>query len=106
MERDMLQKRESFLAMLFQTGILLGIVLIITVFMAPAFAEESFSVSCYKDAKSASPVGRVVVFDVATAALACNNLYYDCKGRCIACYQDFDYVSNVCVDNAGNTFLK
>jgi len=51
-------------------------------------------------------VGSVVVFDVATAALACNNLYYDCKGRCIACYQDFDYVSNVCVDNAGNTFLK
>ena len=106
MERDMLQKRESFLAMLFQTGILLGIVLIITVFMAPAFAEESFSVSCYKDAKSDWSLGRVVVFDVATAAMACNSMYYDCKGICIGCYQDFDYVSNVCVDNRGNTFLK
>jgi len=97
MERNMLQKRESFLAMLFQTGILLGIVLIITVFMAPAFAEESFSVSCYKDAKSASPVGRVVVFDVATAAwraITCTTIVREMHWF----YQDFDYVSNVCVD--------
>ena len=106
MERDKLQKRESFLAMFFETAILLGIVLIVAGFMTPAYAEESFSVSCYKDAKSSLSVGSVVVFDVATAALACNNMYYDCKGRCIGCYQDFDYVSNVCVDNWGNTFLK
>lgn len=106
MERDKLQKRESFLKMLFEPAILLGIMLIIAGFMTPAFAEESFSASCYKDAKSTLPVGTVVVFDVATAALACNNMYYDCKGRCIGCYQDFDYVSNVCVDNWGNTFLK
>jgi uncharacterized membrane protein (DUF441 family) len=106
MERAKLQKRVSFIAMLFEIGILFGIVLIVTGFMAPAFADESISVSCYKDAKSDLSVGSAVVFDVAVSAVSCNNLYYDCKGRCIGCYQDFDYVSNVCVDNGGNTFLK
>ena len=36
----------------------------------------------------------------------CNSLYYDCKGKCIACFHDFDYVDYVCVDASGRTFLR
>jgi len=73
---------------------------------APAFADESISISCYKDAKSPWSLGNVAVYDAAEAAQACNLMYYDCRGRCIGCYQDSDYVDNVCVDIRGNTFLK
>jgi hypothetical protein len=48
----------------------------------------------------------VVVFDFSTAAIACNNVYYECKGKCIGCYHDFDYVDYVCVDTSGRTFLR
>ena len=106
MERDRLGKRDSILAMLFTVGILSEIVLIVTGFMVPAFADESISIACYKDAKSSLSLGRGVVYDVAEAAQACNSMYYDCRGRCIGCYQDFDYVDNVCVDMQGDTFLK
>jgi hypothetical protein len=81
-------------------------VIIMTGFMVPTFAEESISISCYNEAKSSWPLGNVSVFDVAQAAQACNVMYYDCKGRCIGCYQDFDYIDNVCVDIRGSTFLK
>jgi hypothetical protein len=105
MKRDRLQKRGSFLSMLFCAA-LFPLTLVIAGFITPTFADESISVSCYKDAKSSWSVGKVVVFDVAEAAQACNSMYYDCRGKCIGCYQDFDYVDNVCVDMRGNTFLK
>jgi len=66
-------------------------------------AEESTTAYCYRDNRS---LGSVVVFDVSTAAMACNNLYYDCKGKCIGCFHDFDYVDYVCVDMSGRTFLR
>jgi hypothetical protein len=78
----------------------------VTGFMEPIFAEESISISCYNEVKSSWPVGNVSVFDIALAAQTCNLMYYDCKGRCIGCYQDSDYIDNVCVDARGNTFLK
>lgn len=106
MKRDRLQKRGSLLSLLFRVALLSVMVVIAAGFMAPAFADDSISVSCYKDAKSSLSVGRVVVYDVAEAAQACNSMYYDCRGRCIGCYQDFDYVDSVCVDMRGNTFLK
>lgn len=106
MKRDRLQKRGFLLTLLFRVALLSVMVVIAAGFMAPAFADDSISVSCYKDAKSSLSVGRVVVYDVAEAAQACNSMYYDCRGRCIACYQDFDYVDSVCVDMRGNTFLK
>lgn len=68
-----------------------------------AASDESISVSCYTGDRSP---GTVVVFDVQAAAAACNDMYYDCRSRCIACYHDFDYVDYVCVDMQGNTFLK
>jgi len=106
MERDRLQKSEFLLPTHFRVGILSVMVLMVTGSMAPAFADESISISCYKDAKSAWSLGTVVVYDVAEAAQACSSAYYDCRGRCIGCYHDFDYVDNVCVDMQGNTFLK
>lgn len=106
MEMDKLKKKGSLSAALLEAGILSGIVLLAAGLMTPVFADESISVSCYKDAKSAWSVGSVAVFNVAEAAQACNSLYYDCRGRCVGCYQDFDYVDNVCVDIRGNTFLK
>ena len=105
MERNKLQKR-TFLAALIMAGILSGTVLLATGLMAPASADESFSISCYKDPGSDLSVGSVVVYDVSLAARSCNSMYYDCRGRCIGCYHDFDYIDNVCVDMQGNTFLK
>jgi hypothetical protein len=69
----------------------------------PVSAEESMTTYCYRDNRS---LGSVVVFDISTAATACNNVYYECKGKCIACYHDFDYVDYVCVDISGRTFLR
>ena len=106
MKKYRLQKRGSFASLLFGVALSCVMVVIAAGFMSPVLADDSISVSCYKDAKSSWSVGRVVVFDVAEAAQACNSMYYDCRGKCIGCYQDFDYVDNVCVDMRGNTFLK
>jgi hypothetical protein len=106
MKRGRVQMKDSVLAMLSVIALLSVMMIIVTGFMVPAYADESISISCYNEAKSSWPVGRVEVFDVAQAAQACNSLYYDCKGRCIGCYQDSDYLDNVCVDMWGNTFLK
>jgi len=106
MKRGRVQMKASVLAMLSVIALLSVMMIIVTAFMVPAYADESISISCYNEAKSSWPVGRVEVFDVAQAAQACNSLYYDCRGRCIGCYQDSDYLDNVCVDMRGNTFLK
>lgn len=81
------------------------IIMLVTVvqLILPISAEESISVYCYRDGRS---VGNAVVFDVANAARACNNLYYDCKGKCIGCFNDYDYIDYVCVDVLGRTFLR
>ena len=71
--------------------------------IAPTFADDSIPVVCYVDGR---PIGSVEVFNVVDAARLCNITYYDCRGRCVGCFHDFDYVENVCVDNGGNTFLR
>ena len=67
------------------------------------FAEENMPVTCYKDG---SRIGTVTVFDWRTAAATCNTTLYDCKGACIGCFHDFDYVDNVCIDMNGREFLR
>jgi hypothetical protein len=90
-----------------RTHILIGMAM--TIFMTvmqlilPVSAEESISAYCYRDGRS---IGSVAIFDVSNAALACNNFFYDCKGKCIGCFHDFDYVDYVCVDTSGRTFLR
>ena len=81
-------------------------VLLVAALVAQTFAEESISVSCYNLQKSRLPIGSVVVYDTAQAALACNSTYYDCRGRCVGCFADSDYFDAVCVDVRGTMFLK
>jgi len=71
--------------------------------IAPICADDSIPVVCYVNGR---PVGNVSVFNVVEAARTCNITYYDCRGRCVGCFHDFDYVENVCVDDGGNTFLR
>ncbi len=66
-------------------------------------ADENMPVTCYKDG---SRIGTVTVFDWRTAAETCNKTLYDCKGACIGCFHDFDYVDNVCIDMNGREFLR
>jgi hypothetical protein len=84
-------------------GIAMMIFLILTQIILPVSAEESISAYCYRDGRS---IGSVVIYDVSNAALACNNFYYDCKGKCIGCFNDSDYIDYVCVDTSGRTFLR
>jgi len=84
-------------------GIAMVIFLTLIQIILPVSAEESITIFCYRDSRS---LGNVVVFDVANAAAACNNLYYDCKGQCIGCFNDYDYIDYVCVDRSGRTFLR
>ena len=84
-------------------GIAMVIFLTLIQIILPVSAEESITAYCYRDSRS---LGCVVVFDVSNAASACNNLYYDCKGKCIGCFNDYDYIDYVCVDRSGRTFLR
>ena len=106
MKRDRLQKMSSLLSMLFGGCIFSVVMLIVMGSMAPAFADESITIWCYEDAKSTWYLGSVSVYNGDQGAQACNSRYYECRGRCIGCYHDFDYIDNVCVDMHGNTFLK
>jgi len=83
----------------------MAIVLFLTLIQTilPVSAEESITAYCYRDGRS---LGSVVIFDTSNGATACNNLYYECKGKCIGCFHDFDYVDYVCVDISGRTFLR
>jgi hypothetical protein len=82
-------------------GIMIALALIPII--VPVSAEESITAYCYRDNRS---IGNVAVYENTNAAEACNSLYYDCKGKCIACFHDFDYVDYVCVDRSGRTFLR
>lgn len=84
-------------------GGILSIVMLMTAVGAPS-AEESISVACYFGDRLVGD--GVVVFDVSSAAQACNGLFYDCRGRCFGCFHDFDYAEDVCVDMYGRTFLR
>ncbi len=101
MNKIRIRKRGAGVIKSIATGILSCV--IILSLTAPAFAVDSISVSCYADNFF---VGNVTVFNVSTAASACNLLYYDCKGRCSGCFTDYDYVEEVCVDTNGSLYLK
>jgi hypothetical protein len=84
-------------------GMAIVIFLTLIQIVSPVSADESITAYCYRDNRS---LGNVVIYDVSNAATACNNLYYDCKGKCIGCFHDFDYIDYVCVDTSGRTFLR
>lgn len=96
-----MRKRVSLVPKLIGVCILLLIALSGSV--APTLADESVTVACYAGNQS---VGSVVVFNLADAARACNSMYYDCRGRCVGCIYDYDYVHDVCVDVSSRTYLR
>jgi hypothetical protein len=66
-------------------------------------ADENMAVICYK---GKSQIGTATVFDWRSASATCNTILKDCRGACIGCFHDFDYVDDVCVDVSGNIFLR
>lgn len=66
-------------------------------------ADENMPVTCYK---GNSRIGTVTVFDWRSAAATCNSVLYDCRGACIGCFRDSEYIADVCIDSAGRTFLR
>ena len=101
MKINILKRRRLLLG-----SIMLGLLVVAVGFVAQAFADESISVSCYNLQASELPVGNAVVYDTSQAARACNSMYYNCKGKCVGCFTDQDYVEAVCVDVNGTLFLK
>jgi hypothetical protein len=88
-------------------GVCLLLLIALSVSVAITLADESVSATCYLNQSVGNvSVGSVVVFNVANAAQACNSMYNDCRGRCIGCIYDNDYVHDVCVDVSGRTFLR
>ena len=78
---------------------------LLTVFVAPeaTVAADSIAVSCYNNNQY---VGNITVLETRGAANACNQMYYACRGECSACFIDFDYVEEVCVDIYNRTYLR
>jgi hypothetical protein len=71
----------------------------------PMYADEGISVACYAGNASWS-LGTALVFDVTIGAQVCNSMYVDCRGRCVGCFHDNDYVRDVCVDAGGSLFFR
>jgi hypothetical protein len=101
MREDRPQKQSFRAIKLFGTVIISLMLLMGSV--ATLSAAESISISCYIGNRY---IGSIVVFDVRTSADACNSVYYDCKGECSGCFQDFDYVTDVCINTNGVTYLR
>jgi hypothetical protein len=84
-------------------GITILLFLTLIQIILPVSAEESMTIYCYRDSRS---LGSVAVFDISHAVTACNNVYYECKGKCVGCFHDFDYIDYVCIDASGRFFLR
>ncbi len=107
MEKNRPQGRGTCSGMSFWGSIILSLLLGAAAgLLGQAFADESITVSCYNLQKSQNPIGNIVVYDTAQAAAACNLAYYDCRGKCVGCFSDSDYIDSVCVTATGTLFLK
>jgi len=96
-----MRKRVSLVPQLI--GLCIFLLIALSALLTATRADESVTAACYAGNRS---VGSVVVFSVSDAARACNSLYYDCRGGCVGCVYDYDYVRNVCSDVSGRTFLR
>ena len=106
MKMNRLKRSGAFLQVLLRASIILGLLFVVMGPITKSFADQGISVSCYNLEKSEIPIGNVVVYDTSLAARSCNSLYYDCKGRCVGCFTDQDYLDSVCVDLSGTMFLN
>jgi hypothetical protein len=71
--------------------------------VAGTLADESMPVTCYRNG---SRIGTVTVFNWKAGASTCNMVLYDCRGECMGCFRDNDYIDDVCIDTRGNEFLR
>jgi len=73
--------------------------------IASVAAEEDIAVDCYiKTDDNYVFIDDVVVYDPLKAATTCNEVYSDCKGKCIGCIDSEG--EQDCYDSSGNIFLK
>ncbi len=98
MRSERIRMRRAAAAM---TLIALAIVLFVSA--GTSYGDETISVSCYQDSRR---IGSITTFEWQSAAAACNSFFYDCRGWCIGCFYDSDYVEAVCVNNNGTVFLR
>jgi hypothetical protein len=69
--------------------------------------DQNISVTCFLgNPNDRNSLGDIMVNGAGTAGATCNSLYFSCKGRCFACFSDFDLSQDICVDNSGRKFLK
>lgn len=79
----------------------------IIVFIAPAYAVDSITVSCYIGNPSDNvQIDNIEVFDVSDATKKCNDIFEDCTGKCIGCYIDSESSEETCIDKSGKHFTK
>ena len=75
-------------------------------FVVLAQGKESTRVSCYVgDPANSQQLGDLETFNVANAALLCNNVFNDCNGNCTACYRS-DEGTTVCIDSTGRQYTR
>jgi hypothetical protein len=68
---------------------------------------QNLSVTCYLgNPNDRNTLGSITVPGVAASGPTCNSLFFSCKGRCFACFSDFDLSQDICVDSSGRKFLK
>lgn len=94
-----------------------GFALTLSLMSGPASAmfddddQVSTEVVCYRAnptdyAHEPVEVGHASVYSGQQPAGVCNSEFYGCQGQCAACVFDYDYSADVCIDVAGNRFLK
>ncbi len=98
MKSDILQKR-----LVTPIGTFFLCVIVLFCVTSLTCADENMPVTCYK---GNSLIGTATVFDWRSASATCNAVLKDCRGDCIGCFHDFDYVDDVCVNVSGNVFLR
>ena len=101
MSKQRIRRRTFRAAGLF--GMIISASIILSGLAAAVGADEGVNVSCYLGNVY---IGNTVVYDVRTAANACNDLYRDCRDECSGCFHDFDYVEDVCVGPNNTMYLR
>jgi len=67
---------------------------------------EGTTIACYiANPPNYEYVGELEVFNLADASSTCNNVYYNCQGKCIGCYINSESFE-VCIDKNGNQFER
>ena len=89
-------------------NVFLFICFFIVVLSTSIFASEGegTTIACYiANPPDYEYVGELEVFNLAEATSTCNNVYYNCQGKCVGCYINSESFE-VCIDKNGNHFER